>query len=148
VGNANKLHLLPEDDGHCIPHPINFSHRYALRGETGVIDQRTAPYAALLLRVSLGSLFLIHAGLKLFVFTPIGTAQFFASLGLPPSMGYFTIAWEICGGVTLILGLWARIAALCMIPDLLGAIALVHAHAGFFFFRRYITLDSTTGGTQ
>jgi len=98
-----------------------------------MIDQRTAPYAALLLRVSLGVLFLVHAGLKLFAFTPAGTAQFFASLGLPPAMGYFTIAWEIGGGVALILGLWARIAALCMIPDLLGAIALVHARVGFFF---------------
>jgi putative oxidoreductase len=98
-----------------------------------MIDERTAPYAALLLRVSLGVLFLAHAGLKLFVFTPAGTAQFFVSLGLPSVMGYFTIAWEICGSFALILGLWARIAALCMIPDLLGAIVLVHAHAGFFF---------------
>lgn len=106
-----------------------------------MIDQRTAPYAALLLRVSLGALFLVHAGLKLFVFTPAGTAHFFASLGLPPAMGYFTIAWEICGGVALLFGLWARIAALCMIPDLLGAIALVHAHAGFFF-------DDTGGGWE
>jgi putative oxidoreductase len=106
-----------------------------------MIDKRTAPYAAFLLRLSLGILFLVHAGLKLFVFTPAGTAHFFASLGLPAAMGYFVIAWEVCGGVALILGLWARIAALCMIPDLLGAIALVHAHAGFFF-------DDTGGGWE
>ena len=35
-----------------------------------MIDSRTAPYAALVLRVTLGALFLAHAGLKLFVFTP------------------------------------------------------------------------------
>ena len=98
-----------------------------------MIDKRTAPYAALLLRLSLGALFLAHAGLKLFVFTPAGTAHYFASLGLPAAMGYFTIGWELCGGLALILGLWPRIVALCMIPDLLGAIALVHAHVGFFF---------------
>ena len=46
-----------------------------------MIESRTAPYAALLLRSSLGSLFLAHAALKLFVFTPAGTAQFFASVG-------------------------------------------------------------------
>lgn len=46
-------------------------------------DQRTAPYAALLLRITLGILFLAHFGLKFFVFTPAGTAKFFASLGLP-----------------------------------------------------------------
>jgi putative oxidoreductase len=39
--------------------------------------------AALLLRVSMGVLFLAHAGLKLFVFTPAGTAGYFASLGCP-----------------------------------------------------------------
>jgi len=47
-----------------------------------MIDSRTAPYAALLLRVSLGALFLAHAGLKFFVFTPAGTAKFFASVGM------------------------------------------------------------------
>lgn len=98
-----------------------------------MVDTHTTPYAALLLRLSLGALFLAHAGLKVFVFTPAGTASFFASLGLPPAMGAFTIGWEVCGGVALIFGIWPRIAALAMIPDLLGAIVLVHAHAGFFF---------------
>ncbi len=50
-----------------------------------MIDARTAPYAALLLRLSLGALFPAHAGLKLVVFTPAGTAKFFASVGLPPA---------------------------------------------------------------
>jgi putative oxidoreductase len=45
-----------------------------------MIDSRTAPFAALLLRVSLGVLFLAHVGLKIFVFTPAGTAKFFASV--------------------------------------------------------------------
>lgn len=98
-----------------------------------MVDNRTAPYAALLMRLCLGALFLAHAGLKLFVFTPAGTAGFFASLGLPPAMGDFTIAWEVCGGLALILGLRPRIAVLAMIPDLLGAIVLVHARVGFFF---------------
>lgn len=98
-----------------------------------MIDTRSAPYASLLLRLSLGGLFLAHAALKLFVFTPAGTAHYFASLGLTPATGYFVMAWEFAGGLALILGLWPRIAALVMIPDLLGAIALVHAHVGFFF---------------
>ena len=69
-----------------------------------MIDTRTAPYGALLLRLSLGALFLAHAGLKIFVFTPAGTAQFFSSLGLPPTLAYLTIAAEVLGGVALILG--------------------------------------------
>ena len=98
-----------------------------------MIDTRTAPYAVLLLRLVLGALFLAHAGLKIFVFTPAGTAQFFASLGLPGGLAYVTIAWEVLGGLALILGVWPRIAAAALIPVLLGAIATVHGTAGFWF---------------
>ena len=48
-----------------------------------MIDNRTAPYAALILRVTLGILFLAHAGLKVFVFTPAGAARFFGSSAFP-----------------------------------------------------------------
>ncbi|CAA0109130.1 Putative oxidoreductase CatD [Starkeya nomas] len=98
-----------------------------------MIDNRTAPYAALVLRLSLGILFLAHAGLKIFVFTPAGTAAFFGSLGLPGALAYVTIVWEVVGAIALILGIWPRIAALALIPVLLGAIATVHGPAGFFF---------------
>lgn len=98
-----------------------------------MIDNRLAPYASLVLRVSMGLLFLAHAGLKLIVFTPAGTAQFFASLGLPPVLAYGVIAVEIAGGVALIVGFYARVAALALIPVLLGAIVTVHGPAGFFF---------------
>ncbi|MDE1566583.1 DoxX family protein [Aquabacter sp. P-9] len=96
-------------------------------------DTRTAPYAALLLRLVLGVLFLAHAGLKIFVFTPAGTAGFFGSLGLPGWLAYVTIVWEVVGGVALILGLWPRLVAIAVIPILLGALFTVHIHAGFFF---------------
>lgn len=96
-------------------------------------DTRTAPYAALLLRLSLGLLFLAHAGLKIFVFTPAGTAAFFGSLGLPGWLAYVTITWEVLGALALILGIWPRLAALAVIPVLLGALFTVHIHAGFFF---------------
>jgi putative oxidoreductase len=98
-----------------------------------VIDARTAPYAALVLRVTLGVAFLAHAGLKVFVFTPAGTAQFFSSLGLPPVLAYLTIAAEVVGGLALILGVWTRMAALALVPILVGAIVTVHGPAGFFF---------------
>ncbi len=98
-----------------------------------MIDERTAGYAALALRLLTGGFFLIHGGLKLFVFTPAGTAAFFGSIGMPPALAYFVIAWEIVGGLMLIFGAWPRLVALAMIPDLLGAIFTVHASAGFFF---------------
>lgn len=96
-------------------------------------DTRTAPWAALILRLALGILFLAHAGLKLFVFTPAGTAKFFASLGLPGGLAYVTIVWEILGAVALIVGYRPRIAAIVLIPVLLGAIFTVHGPAGFWF---------------
>jgi putative oxidoreductase len=98
-----------------------------------MIDTRTAPYAALILRVTLGLLFLAHAGLKIFIFTPAGTAGFFGSLGLPGWLAYVTILWELAGGIALILGIWSRLVAIAMIPVLLGAIFTVHGAAGFFF---------------
>ncbi len=98
-----------------------------------MIDYRTAPYGALLLRVTLGALFLAHAGLKIFVFTPAGTASFFSSLGLPSWLAYVTIFWEVLGGLALILGIWPRLVALIMIPDLIGTIVTVHLKSGFFF---------------
>ena len=98
-----------------------------------MIDSRTVPYAALLLRVSLGALFLAHAGLKFFVFTPAGTAKFFASVGMPPELAYVTISAEVIIGIALILGVWTRTVALAAAPILLGAIFTVHGAAGFWF---------------
>ena len=98
-----------------------------------MIDGRTAPHAALIMRVCLGILFLMHGGQKLFVFGPAGTVGFFGSLGLPAVLAYLVIAVELAAGAALILGVYTRLAALVGIPVLLGAIFLVHAPLGFFF---------------
>lgn len=98
-----------------------------------MIDQKTAPYATLLLRLSLGGLLLAHAGLKYFVFTPAGTEKFFASLGLPGWFGLLVMAGETICGLALIAGVYVRIAAVLMAGDLVGAVFMVHIHNGFFF---------------
>ena len=98
-----------------------------------MINTRTAPYAALLLRLTLGGLFLTHASLKIFVFTPAGTAQFFESIGLPGALAYLTILVELVSAIALILGIQTRIASLAGCVILLGAIFTVHIHNGFFF---------------
>jgi putative oxidoreductase len=98
-----------------------------------MIDSKTAPYAALLLRVSLGVMFLAHSlYLKVFVFTVPGTVGFFESLGLPGLFAYLTILAEIGGGIALILGFQARLVAVALIPVLLGA-TWVHAGNGWLF---------------
>lgn len=92
-----------------------------------MIETRTAPYAALVLRLSLGVMFVAHALLKLFVFTLPGTVQFFQSLGLPGVLAYVTFGAELIGGVLLIVGLQTRVVAAALIPILIGA---TWAHAG------------------
>jgi putative oxidoreductase len=95
-------------------------------------DSRQAAAAALVLRLSLGTMFIAHALLKYFVFTLPGTAQFFQSLGLPGVLGYATFAAELIGGVMLVLGVRTRIVALALLPVLLGA-TWVHSGNGWLF---------------
>ncbi len=97
-----------------------------------MIDLKTAPYAAFVLRVSSGLLFLAHGLLKVFVFTIPGTVGFFESLGLPAVVAYATIAGEIVGGLMLIAGAYTRVVALALIPILLGA-TWVHSGNGWVF---------------
>ena len=100
---------------------------------TNGIDTRTAPYAALLLRLALGVMFIAHgAYLKGVVFTLPGTAQFFESIGLPGFMAYVVFFMETAGGIALILGFHARIAAAALVPVLLGA-TWAHLGAGWLF---------------
>lgn len=103
-----------------------------LSGDAGIVESN-ADIAAFLLRVVMGALFLAHAALKLFVFTPAGTAGFFESLGLPGPLAYVVILAELAGGLALILGVWTRIVSLALLPILLGSIYAPHGAAGFFF---------------
>ena len=98
-----------------------------------MINASTAPYAALLLRVSLGAMFLAHVGLKLFVFSVPGFVGYFSSLGLPAVLAYAVIALELLGGFALILGVYAPIVALPLALEMLGTIALVHGANGWLF---------------
>lgn len=91
-----------------------------------------ADTAALLLRVTMGIVFLAHAWLKIAVFTPAGTVQFFQSLGLPGPLAYLVIFAELAGGVALILGVATRWVSLALIPIMIGA-TLAHSGFGFFF---------------
>jgi putative oxidoreductase len=95
-------------------------------------DSRNAAYAALLLRVSLGILFLAHGLLKVLVFTVPGTVQYFQSIGYPGFFAYLVILGEIGGGLLLILGAWTRVVALALLPILIGA-TLQHGGQGWLF---------------
>ena len=98
-------------------------------------SQALADYAGFVLRIALGSVFIAHALLKLFVLTLPGTVQFFASQGFPGWMAYPVIAGEILGGVFLILGVFTRLAAILLIPIMAGAF-LTHYPNGWMFASR------------
>lgn len=98
-----------------------------------MVDDRYAPYAVFLLRIALGVMFLSHSlVLKVMMFGLPGTADYFASLGLPGWFAYVVVSMEIVGGIALILGIQARWVALLLSPILLGAI-WVHAGNGWVF---------------
>lgn len=96
-------------------------------------DPERVLYAALILRLALAALFFAHAWLKLAVFKPAGTVQYFESLGLPGFVAYVTIVGEIAVAVGLLLGVLTPIAAIGGIVIVLGTIATVHGKKGWLF---------------
>ena len=89
-------------------------------------------YGITLLRVSLGIMWVAHALLKLFVFTLPGTVQFFQSVGLPGFLAYPVFAVELLGGIALVMGIYARQAALLLMP-IMAVATSVHIGNGWVF---------------
>ena len=89
------------------------------------------------LRVSLGVMWIAHALLKLLVFTLPGTAHYFASIGFPGFLAYPVFAAELLGGITLLLGIYARQTALALVP-VMAVAAWVHLPNGW--------VHTSTGG--
>lgn len=96
------------------------------------MENRNVDLAALVLRVSLGVMFIAHGLLKVMVFTLPGSAQFFASVGFPGWMAYVVTFAEIAGGVALLAGIYTRQVAYALVPILLGAF-YVHSGNGWVF---------------
>lgn len=88
--------------------------------------------AILILRLSLGAMFIAHGLLKVMVFTMPGTVGFFESVGFPGWTAYAVVAAEIGGGALLILGIETRRVAIALVPILLGA-TYVHLGNGWVF---------------
>jgi len=95
-------------------------------------NTRNHEYAAFVLRVSLGVMFLAHGLLKLTVFTLPGTVGFFDSVGFPGWLAYPVTFGEIVGGLLLVAGVATRVVSLALLPVLLGAIT-VHFGNGWAY---------------
>ena len=93
---------------------------------------RFQPLGALIARVVLGAVMLVHGWHKIF---PRGSLYSFTQtvghLGLPPWLGYVTAFTEFFGGALLILGLLVPIAALGVAIDMAVAVLKVHLRHGF-----------------
>ena len=99
-----------------------------------MIDMKMAPNAALLLRVSMGIMFLIHGFYyKILVFGLAGTAGFFHSIGLPGWFGWLVAIYETIGGICLILGIQTRWVSNFLGVHLLAAALIVHVKNGYSF---------------
>lgn len=95
-------------------------------------DNHLAPYAATVLRLSLGTMWITHALLKLLVFTVPGFEQFLAGLGMPTFIAWPTVIAELLGGALILLGVHGRVVSLALLPVLAGAL-FAHAGNGWVF---------------
>jgi putative oxidoreductase len=90
------------------------------------------------LRLAVGAVFIAHGGQKLFGLwggNGLGqTAAFLTTLGLTPAypLAILLAVTEFFGGVLLVLGWWARWAALALAIDMGVALYRVHLLNGFF----------------
>jgi len=85
-----------------------------------VTDNRTAPYAALFLRLSLSFLFFAHLYWK---FAIKGYGPWWVGMdeaGYPSWVTYYTLAIEFAGAALLLLGVYTRYVALFALPVMLA----------------------------
>jgi putative oxidoreductase len=91
------------------------------------------------LRVVVGIVFLAHGGQKLFVWGFGGVAGFLGQVGIPAPMLAAVVVTlvELLGGLAILLGLFARWAAIPLAINMAVAILTVHLRAGFFLPNGY-----------
>ena len=97
-------------------------------------SQRQLGIGLLVLRLALGSVFLLHGGQKLFQFGFGGTANMLAQMIVPGAslIGPLLAVVEPLAGLGIVLGLLTRLAGLAVAVDMLCAILLFHRMYGFF----------------
>jgi len=94
------------------------------------IDEKLAPYGALVLRIGLGSMWIAHALLKFLVFTIPGFAAWLNSQGLPEAFAWPVALLELFGGLAILLGIYGRHVALLLIP-IMAIAAWTHISNGW-----------------
>jgi len=97
-------------------------------------SQRQLGVGLLILRLSLGLVFLVHGGQKLFMMGMGRTAGMLSQMGVPGAslLGPLLAIAEPLAGVALVIGLLTRAAGLGVAIDMLGAMLFFHRLHGFF----------------
>jgi putative oxidoreductase len=101
----------------------------------------------LVLRVTLGVIFVMHGYFGAAVVGLAGLAGYTTRMGYPASLGpllaWYLIVVHVAGGILLIVGLWTRWAALAQVPIMASALFLHHVKQGFF--TKVIVVDPARG---
>jgi putative oxidoreductase len=88
--------------------------------------------ALFLIRIASALAFLYHgSAILLGAFGGPGPLRFAAYLRAPAAVGYLVGLAQFAGGLALLLGIFVRVGAACLIIVMLGAIFLVHLPHGF-----------------
>ena len=96
--------------------------------------------ALLLIRIACGLAFLYHGSAILFgAFGGPGPHGFAAFGHMPLAVAYLVGLAQFAGGLAVLLGIFTRVGAVCIIIVMLGAIFLVHLPHGY---------DVTKGGFE
>jgi putative oxidoreductase len=97
--------------------------------------ERISHYAALVLRVTLGLMFIAHLYWK-FEILPGGLNQWlsaFPANGYPAYVPWYVISAEFAGALLLIPGIYTRLVSLYILPMMLGASQFWLVRKGFYF---------------
>jgi putative oxidoreductase len=94
------------------------------------------PLGLLVLRIALGVIFLTHGYPKL-TRSAVAMQGMFVQHGLPAQLVYVAGVLETFGGIVLIVGLFARPAALLLAIEMGVAIVKVHSSHGIMALREY-----------
>jgi len=102
-----------------------------------MIDQRTAPYAVMALRVTLGCLAIAHLYWKFFIRADgAGLMSWWDNLnnnGYPDFVVWYVLSAEFAGALLLIPGIYTRWVALYCVPLMVAAAQFWLMRTGFFF---------------
>lgn len=127
IGHGGTNDVVGGARAHAIDRGSSVLHR--------IIDTDTTLHPTLA-RLALGIVMLPHALQKTFGwfggfgFSP--AYQAFTGVGIPGPLAALAIVGELLGAIALILGVFTRVGALVIVSIMIGAIAIVHLPNGFF----------------